>query len=164
MRAGRPRFNSRRRQDLFLHNVEASSGVHPASYTINTGGYFLGGIGAWGVKLTTRLQLQPRSSLRGSIHPLPHTSSWSGAYLIKHRDKFIFFPPFYRGHLLWTLDIEIPTETLSFTASISRSDCSYLRFCVSFPWEPYSDKPMNIYLLKLFTCRQCLCMTEMRNA
>jgi hypothetical protein len=31
-----------------------------------------------GVKLTTHLQLVPRSSKRGHIHPLPHTSSWRG--------------------------------------------------------------------------------------
>jgi hypothetical protein len=29
-----------------------------------------------GVKLTTHLQLVPRSRKCGSIHPLPHTSSW----------------------------------------------------------------------------------------
>jgi hypothetical protein len=32
-----------------------------------------------GVKLTTRLQLLPRSRKCGSIHPLPHTPSWRGA-------------------------------------------------------------------------------------
>jgi hypothetical protein len=32
-----------------------------------------------GVKLTTHLQLVPRSRKRGSIHPLPHTSSWRSA-------------------------------------------------------------------------------------
>jgi hypothetical protein len=32
-----------------------------------------------GVKLTTHLQLVPRSRICGSIHPLPHTSSWRGA-------------------------------------------------------------------------------------
>jgi hypothetical protein len=29
----------------------------------------------WDVKLTTHLQLEPRSRIRGFIHPLPHTSS-----------------------------------------------------------------------------------------
>jgi hypothetical protein len=32
-----------------------------------------------GVKLTTHLQLLPRSRKRGSIQPLPHTSSWRSA-------------------------------------------------------------------------------------
>jgi hypothetical protein len=31
------------------------------------------------VKLTTLLQIVPRSRKRGSIHPLPHTSSWRSA-------------------------------------------------------------------------------------
>jgi hypothetical protein len=30
-------------------------------------------------ELTAHLQLVPRSRKRGSIHPLPHTSSWRGA-------------------------------------------------------------------------------------
>jgi hypothetical protein len=41
------------------------------------------------MKLTTHLQLVPRSRKRGSIvHPLPHTSSWRSVELVKHRDKF----------------------------------------------------------------------------
>jgi hypothetical protein len=44
-----------------------------------------------GVKLTTHLQLMPRSRKRGSIHPLPHTPSWRSAYLVKYRDNFSFF-------------------------------------------------------------------------
>jgi hypothetical protein len=35
--------------------------------------------------LTTHLKLLPRSGKRGSIHPLPHMSSWSGVQLVKHR-------------------------------------------------------------------------------
>jgi hypothetical protein len=31
------------------------------------------------VKLTARLQLVPKSRIPGSIHPLPHTSSWRSA-------------------------------------------------------------------------------------
>jgi hypothetical protein len=34
-----------------------------------------------GMKLTTHLQPVPRSRKRGSIHPLPHKSSWRSAYL-----------------------------------------------------------------------------------
>jgi hypothetical protein len=40
--------------------------------------------------LTTHLQLVPRSRKCGSIHPLPHTSSWRSAELAKQRDNFIF--------------------------------------------------------------------------
>jgi hypothetical protein len=42
------------------------------------------------VKLTTHLQLVPKSRKRGFIHQLPHTPSWRSAYLVKYRDKFIF--------------------------------------------------------------------------
>jgi hypothetical protein len=41
-----------------------------------------------GVKLTTHLQLVPRSRKRGCIHPLPYTPSWSSACLVKYRDNF----------------------------------------------------------------------------
>jgi hypothetical protein len=40
-----------------------------------------------GVKLTTHHQLEPRSRKCGSIHPLPQTSSWCSAYLVKHGDN-----------------------------------------------------------------------------
>jgi hypothetical protein len=43
------------------------------------------------VKLPTYLQIIPGSRIRGSIHPLPDTSSWRSAQLIKHRDNFTFF-------------------------------------------------------------------------
>jgi hypothetical protein len=43
-----------------------------------------------GVKLTTHLELVPRSRKRGSIHPLPHTSSRRSASLVKHKDNFTF--------------------------------------------------------------------------
>jgi hypothetical protein len=38
------------------------------------------GYSGWGVKLTTHLQLVRRSRIRGSIHPLFHTSSWRSAW------------------------------------------------------------------------------------
>jgi hypothetical protein len=34
---------------------------------------------------------RPRSRKRGSIHPFPHTPSWHSAWLVKHRDNFIFY-------------------------------------------------------------------------
>jgi hypothetical protein len=41
------------------------------------------------VKLTTHLQLVPRSRKSGPIHPLPPPPSWHSAELVKHRDNFI---------------------------------------------------------------------------
>jgi hypothetical protein len=49
------------------------------------------GLSGRGVKLTTHLQLVPRSRKCGPIHPLPHTLSWRSAQLVKHRDNFAFF-------------------------------------------------------------------------
>jgi hypothetical protein len=50
-----------------------------------------------GVKRTGReadnsLLSSPEVKNSGAILPLPHTSSWSSAYLIKYRDKFVFLP------------------------------------------------------------------------
>jgi hypothetical protein len=56
-------------------------------------GLFPWGSSGRGVKLTTHLQPVPRSRIRGSIHPLPHTSSWRSASLVKHRDNFTFTTP-----------------------------------------------------------------------
>jgi hypothetical protein len=42
-------------------------------------GLFPRGESGRGVKLTTHLQLVPRSRKCGSIHPLPHTPSWRSA-------------------------------------------------------------------------------------
>jgi hypothetical protein len=42
-------------------------------------GSFLGGRSAWGVQLTTRLDVVPRLRMRGAVAPLPHTSAWRGA-------------------------------------------------------------------------------------
>jgi hypothetical protein len=43
------------------------------------------------VKLTTHLQLVPRSRKCGSIYPLPHTPSWRSVPLVKHRNNFTFY-------------------------------------------------------------------------
>jgi hypothetical protein len=45
-----------------------------------TGAHFPG-ISGRGVKLTTHLQLVPRLRNYGSLHPLPHTSSWLSSQL-----------------------------------------------------------------------------------
>jgi hypothetical protein len=49
------------------------------------------GIKRPGVKLTTHVQLLPRSRKCGSIHPLPHKPSWRSAQLVKHRDNCTLF-------------------------------------------------------------------------
>jgi hypothetical protein len=76
--------------------------AHPASYPMGTGGSFLWGKAAKR-ELFTYLQLVSRSRKHGSIHPLPHTSSWRSTLLVKHRDNFTLLltkcgtTPFGRG-------------------------------------------------------------------
>jgi hypothetical protein len=54
------------------------------------------GVGVRGVKRPGRKadhsQLVQKSRKLGSIHPLPQTSSWRSASLVKHRDNFTVFP------------------------------------------------------------------------
>jgi hypothetical protein len=68
-------------QKRYKHVVQTGSGVAVGKATGE-------------VKLTTYLQLVPRTRIRGSIHPLPRTSSWHSVYLVKHRDSFHLY--FYR--------------------------------------------------------------------
>jgi hypothetical protein len=42
------------------------------------------------VKLTTQLQLLPRTRIRGFIDLLPHTPSWRSVKLVKHRKNLTF--------------------------------------------------------------------------
>jgi hypothetical protein len=42
-------------------------------------------------------QLEPRSRKRGSIHPIPHTSSWRNALRVKHRNNSTFYPKYYQS-------------------------------------------------------------------
>jgi hypothetical protein len=51
-------------------------------------GHFPWGYSGRSLKLTSHLQLVPRSRKRGYIHSLPHTSSWHSA------SPFTFIPPF----------------------------------------------------------------------
>jgi hypothetical protein len=70
-----------------LHSVQTGSGAHPASYSVGTMGSFpdseATGVWSW---------TPPYAELKnGSVlPPLPHTSSWHGAKLIKHRIAFTF--------------------------------------------------------------------------
>jgi hypothetical protein len=50
----------------------------------------------WSVKLTTHLQLVPRSRKLESVYPIPYTCLLRSAWLLKRRDNFMFalhFPP-----------------------------------------------------------------------
>jgi hypothetical protein len=73
---------------------------------------------------TIHLQLVPRSRIRGSIHPLPPTSSWHNGQLIKHRDNFIFYvPPKRRLTIFQTTRRHIPQYS-----NIQRYHCENLSF------------------------------------
>jgi hypothetical protein len=63
-------FSSSSRSDRFW--------AHSASYPMDTGGFLREWSGRR-VKLTTHLQVGPRSRKLGSIHPLPHTPSCRSA-------------------------------------------------------------------------------------
>jgi hypothetical protein len=73
--AGQPRGRTSRPSSVknvsLLHIVQTSSGTHPASYPMGTGGKVAS---VWSWPLTHR-QLVPRSRKWGFIHPLPHTPS-----------------------------------------------------------------------------------------
>jgi hypothetical protein len=88
VRAGLLGFYSRQRQNFsLLRSVQTGFRAHPTTFPLVTGVSFLGAKAASGVKLTAT----PSSAEVGkgwAIPPLPHISSWLGAYLIKHRDIF----------------------------------------------------------------------------
>jgi hypothetical protein len=54
---------------------------------MGTGGSLPRGQSGRGVKMTTHLQLVPRSGKRGSIHQLTHTLAWCTAQLAKNGDN-----------------------------------------------------------------------------
>jgi hypothetical protein len=65
---------------LFMYIIRVTFGLmqekshpDPASYPVETGGSFPGGYRAWGVKLTTHMQLMLMSNKHGSIYPLSCT-------------------------------------------------------------------------------------------
>jgi hypothetical protein len=63
-------FSPRRRDRLWCP---------PSLLTNGYGGLFPRGLSGRGVKMTSHLQLVPRSRKYGSIHPLPPTPLWRGA-------------------------------------------------------------------------------------
>jgi hypothetical protein len=76
LRAGRPssRYSSLSRGTIFLFCTSRSAvgSTQPPIQGVSSALFP-------GVKLATQLQLMPRSKKHGSIHPLPHTSSWRSA-------------------------------------------------------------------------------------
>jgi len=60
---------------VYATALRAALGVHLASCPVVTGGSYPGGKATGGVKLATHFHLVPRLKMRGSVPPLPHTSS-----------------------------------------------------------------------------------------
>jgi hypothetical protein len=75
---------------LRLHIVQTPFWGLPSLPSIGYWGLVSRGKAARDVKLTAHLQLVPRLSKRGYMPPLPHTSFWHSAWLVKHRDNFPF--------------------------------------------------------------------------
>jgi hypothetical protein len=87
LRAGKPRVRSLSpgRGKIFVLSTSLIPVLGPTQPPIS--GYR--GSFPRGVKLTTYLQLVPRSRIRGYILPL-RTSSWHGAEIVKHKENFTF--------------------------------------------------------------------------
>jgi hypothetical protein len=80
-------FDSGNGNFSLLNTVQTGSVVHPASYPMGTGSFFLRGLSDQGVKLTTRLHLVPRSRMVVLYFNYPiHLDG----VVLKHRDKFAF--------------------------------------------------------------------------
>jgi hypothetical protein len=66
-------FQAGARDFSLLHSIKTGSGAHPASYLMDNAGSFP----------RPEANHSPPSSAEikndGTIHPLPHTSSWRGA-------------------------------------------------------------------------------------
>jgi hypothetical protein len=75
LRAGRPGFGFRARGKFsLLHSVQTGSGAHPVSYSMGTGGIFLGGRAG---RRESDHSLPSRAEVTngGAIPPLPHMST-----------------------------------------------------------------------------------------
>jgi hypothetical protein len=88
-RCSRVRFPTGAGNFSLHHRVQKGSGAHTASYPMGTRGSFLGGQSGWGVKLTTRIHLVPRSRMLGAIPPFPQYAFMAWCF-VKHRDNFTF--------------------------------------------------------------------------
>jgi hypothetical protein len=88
-----------------LHSVQTSSGAHPASYPMGTGGSFPG------VKSPGSEADHPHpysAEVKTGGPPLPHTSLWRRAKLIKPKDNFSLEP--YKLLLLLLLLLTQPPD------------------------------------------------------
>jgi hypothetical protein len=126
--AGQLGFDIWQRQDFsLLHSVQTISGDHPAYYPIGTRSSFPGL--KWQGHNTHH---SPPASAKvkngGLIHLLHHTSSRRGVYLIKPRDKFIFYvKELHASKGLKMLGICKEGRVLSTLCS-----CSYIQICMSY--------------------------------
>jgi hypothetical protein len=86
LRTGRPGFDPRQGQNDFssILCVQTSSGAHPASYPMGTGGPLPGVKRGRGVMLTTHFHLVPRLRMSRSYTSSPSRASmaWSGTALL----------------------------------------------------------------------------------
>jgi hypothetical protein len=119
-----------------LHVVQTSSGAHLASCPMGTGVLFPCWCSGWGLKLTTHLQLVLRSRKLGSIHPLPHTSSWHSWAQGQLYLTWCNVPEYRTLQLVWsqTYCAELSQAFTPQTSTVGWSilsavHCSYYRNC-----------------------------------
>jgi hypothetical protein len=80
LRAGQSVFDSRQREENFLFSTASRPALRPTQTTIQwSPGALSLGLSGKDVKLTTHLQLVPRSRIHGAISLLSHASSRRGA-------------------------------------------------------------------------------------
>jgi hypothetical protein len=86
------RSSSSGRGKNFLFSIASRLALGPTQPPIQwvPWGDFPRGWSGRDVKLTPHLQLVPKSRIRGSVPPVPHTSSWYSAQLVNHRDNCAF--------------------------------------------------------------------------
>jgi hypothetical protein len=75
--------------DLGKGNVQTALGIHPASYSLDTGGGgdFPRGYSGRGMKLTTHLCLMPKLRMRGAMSPLQKTHLYG---VVRPRAYYMF--------------------------------------------------------------------------
>jgi hypothetical protein len=84
-------FSPGSRDLSLLHSIQTCCGAHPASYIMGTG-LLPPGVKRPGREADHSHPSSTEVENGGGMSPLPHTSSWRGASLIKHRD-FTFTLP-----------------------------------------------------------------------
>jgi hypothetical protein len=97
LRAGRPwvRLRTGARDFSLLHNFQTSSGAHPASYPMGSGGAFSQEVKRQGRDAYHSLPSSAEMENRTAITPLPHTSSWCDTYLTYHKENLLYFTLLY---------------------------------------------------------------------